>query len=85
MNIKPHGSDGEDFTLSGKHAWITVGNLSVRINNSIDTMSIGVWELGDEFNDPVDEMTVYQPVKMKIVGKKIVKTAWATKTNRTKE
>lgn len=85
MNIKPHGSDGEDFILSGKHAWITVGNLSVRINNSTDTMSIGVWELGDEFNDPVDEMIVYQPVKMKIVGKKIVKTGWTTKTNRTKE
>jgi len=32
-----------------------------------------------------NERIVYQPVKMKIVGKKIVKTGWTTKTNRTKE
>ena len=62
-NIIPDGDNGEDFVLTEEHAWIRVGNLSVRINDMGNMMKIGVWELGDEFNDPIDEIKVYQPVE----------------------
>jgi len=54
------GDSGEDFILTGEHAWIRVGNLSVRINGMGNMTKIGVWKLGDEFNDPIDEIKVYQ-------------------------
>ena len=60
MNLKPDNDTGEDFILTDGHAWITVGNLSVRINDCGNFMKIGVWELDDEFNDPIDEIKIYQ-------------------------
>lgn len=58
--IEPDNNNGEDFILTKQHAWITIGNLSVRINDCGNFMKIGVWELGDEFNDPIDEIKIYQ-------------------------
>ena len=63
MNIKPENDTGEEFVLTGEHAWIRVGNLSVRINDMGNIIKVGVWELGDEFNDPIDQIRVYQPVE----------------------
>ena len=63
LNIEPDGDNGEDFVLTDEHAWIRVGNLSVRINDCGNFMKVGVWELGDEFNDPIDQIKVYQPVE----------------------
>ena len=64
MNIEPADEgNGEEFILTDEHAWISVGNLSVRINDCGNFMKVGVWELGDECNDPIDEIKVYQPVE----------------------
>ena len=64
LNIEPDNDTGEDFILTDEHAWIRVGNLSVRINDCGNFMKVGVWELGDEFNDPIDQIKVYQPVEV---------------------
>ena len=65
MNIEPvDGGNGEEFILTDEHAWISVGNLSVRINDCGNFMKIGVWELGDEFNEPTDLIKVYQPAHL---------------------
>ena len=61
--IVPDGDNGEDFILTDQHAWIRVGGLSIRINDCGNFAKIGIWELGDEFNDPIDQIKVYQPVK----------------------
>ena len=63
LNLTPDTESGEDFVLTDQHAWIRVGNLSVRINDCGNFMKVGVWELGDEFNDPIDQIKVYQPVE----------------------
>jgi len=62
-NIEPDGDSGEDFVLTDEHAWIRVGGLSIRINDMGNILKVGVWELGDEFNDPIEQIRVYQPVE----------------------
>ena len=61
-NIIPDNDTGEDFVLTDQHAWIRVGNLSVRINDCGNFVKVGVWELGAEFNDTIDEIKVYKPI-----------------------
>ena len=59
--IEPDGTNGEDFILRGGHAWISVGNLSIRINNEILKTKVGIWERGKEDEDPLDSIQIYQP------------------------
>ena len=64
-NIEPvDEGNGEEFVMTDEHAWIRVGNLSVRINDCGNFMKVGVWELGDEFDDPIDEIKVYKPIEV---------------------
>ena len=63
LNIEPDGDNGEDFVLTDQHAWIRVGNLSIRINDMGNILKVGVWELGDEFNEPLDQIKVYKPTE----------------------
>ena len=52
--------NGEDFILTGEHAWIRAGNFSIRINDCGNFAKVGVWKFGNESNNPIDEIKVYQ-------------------------
>jgi hypothetical protein len=59
-NLIPENKTGEDFVLTGEHAWIRVGNFSIRINDTGSALKVGVWKKGDEHNDPIEQIKVNQ-------------------------
>ena len=66
MNLTADNEHGEDFTLTADHVWITVDNLSIRINKGGIKTKVAVWELGKEAeDDPIDCMTIYQDAQFR--------------------
>jgi hypothetical protein len=47
--------EGQDYTLENGSCWITVGNISVFIVKDNDGVSVRLYPLGSELNDPMSE------------------------------
>ena len=56
--IVAENSSGEDFILEGEYAWISVGNFSIRIHKGELETKIEIWKLGEEDQDPTDQITL---------------------------
>lgn len=50
--------EDNDYTLKDGAAWFTVGNRSVRIREDEGILTVGVWPLGAEAEDPIAELRV---------------------------
>ncbi len=49
-----HG--GEDFVLTGRSAWVRIDGYSLFISNKPQTLSVMLFPLNEEANDPLDEI-----------------------------
>ena len=45
---------GEDFVLTGRNAWLRIGEYSLMINNHDDRISIKLFPLGKEAEDELE-------------------------------
>ncbi len=49
-----HG--GEDFVLTGRSAWVRIDGYSLFISNKPQTLSVMLFPLNKEADDPLDEI-----------------------------
>ena len=61
MTIQLDNNDsGEDFVLTGRTAWITIGGHSLHINNHDNRISVNLYKLNHEAEDELEGFIHYK-------------------------